>query len=356
MRKISLPLACGVFLAVGCIAAAVARAESIPQATATRIINLAPPSAEEKTPVISSVAIDQAGRFLAAVGDDHLVRIFDAQSGQIMHRWSSHTDWVKASMFQPDGQLLATAGADRRICLWTTTPGGQSHELSESPQVIFALVYSPDGRTVAAAGFDDKVWMYDAETGQLLRELVGPGSDIRAISFSPDGSKIAAAGRTGSVCIWEAKSGRQVANVQVSSRRICALAHSPDGKLMAAAGQRRIVRLLDASTGKPLADLPERPGEVLSLCFCGPDTLASAGSGNVIHLWDLTTRQEKCSLVGHIGSITTLVYYAQTETLISGSYDTTVRLWDAKSQDREKLTQTQDAKQVTRRTGPARAD
>ena len=102
-----------------------------------------------------------------------------------------------------------------------------------------------------------------------------------------------------------------MADVQVSSRRICALAYSPDGKLLAAAGQQRIVRLLDASTGKPLADLPERPGEVLALCFCGPDTLASAGSGNVIHLWDVATRQEKCQLVGHTGSITTMVFDAQ---------------------------------------------
>ena len=149
---------------------------------------------------------------------------------------------------------------------------------------------------------------------------------------------MAAAGRAGVVRIWDSRSGRPLADVPASTRRICALAYSPDGKLLAAAGQQRIVRLLDAASGSPLADLPQRPGEVLALCFCGPRTLASAGSGNVIHLWDLSTGQERRRLVGHTGSITTLVLDRHTETLISGGYDTTVRLWNLKDQDKEKVT------------------
>jgi len=107
---------------------------------------------------------------------------------------------------------------------------------------------------------------------------------------------------------------------------------------LAAAGQQRIVRLLDASSGKPLADLPERPGEVMAICFCGSNMLASAGSGNVIYLWDVDARQERRRLVGHTGSVTTLVLDQHTDTLISGGYDTTVRLWELRNQNSEKIT------------------
>jgi WD40 repeat protein len=299
-------------------------------------------------PVVSSVALDPAGKLLAAVGDDHLVRVFDLPSGKLVHRWASHVDWVKASAFRPNSSILATTGADRRICLWNVTADGKARTLSEPLQaVVYTIAYSPDGRFLAAAGFADKVWVFDADEGKLLRELSGPGTDIRAISFSPDGTRMAAAGRAGLVRIWDAASGQPISDVQVSSRRICALAYSPDGKLLAAAGQQRIVRLLEASSGKALADLPARHGEVMTLCFCGPDTLASAGSGNVIHLWNVASRQEQCQLVGHTGSVTTLVFDRVAERLISGSYDTTVRLWDLKSQNQEKVTQ---------RVGPARAN
>jgi WD40 repeat protein len=190
------------------------------------------------------------------------------------------------------------------------------------------------------------VWIFDADQGRLLRELAAPGGDIRALCFSPNGSRMAAAGRAGVVRIWDA-AGVVLANVQASSRRICSLAYSPDGTLLAVAGQQRVVRLLEAATGKTAADLPERPGEVLALAFCGPDTLVSAGSGDVVHVWNVPARQERCRLVGHTGSITTLAFDSASGTIISGSYDTTVRLWDFKGLNQEKITQ---------RFSPPRAD
>ena len=319
-----------------------ARAETMPQLSANKVIQLAPVNSAETMPVVSSVALDPAGKLLAAVGDDHLVRVFDLPSGKLVHRWASHVDWVKASAFRPNGSVLATSGADRRICLWSVAAEGRTRNLSEPLQgVVYTLACSPDGRFLAAAGFADKVWVFDADQGKLLRELPAPGADIRAITFSPDGTRMAAAGRAGIVRIWDAASGQPLSDVRVSSRRICALAYSPDGKLLAAAGQQRIVRLLDSSSGKPLADLPERPGEIMAICFCGPDTLASAGSGDVIHLWDLALRKERCELIGHTGSITTLVFNRSAETLISGSYDTTVRLWDVKRRSEERITKRQ---------------
>jgi WD40 repeat protein len=216
----------------------------------------------------------------------------------------------------------------------------QSHprHLSEQDHVVYAIAYSPDGQSLAAVGFDDKVHIYGANDGRLLRELVGPGNDIRAVCFSPDGKQLAAAGRSGRLRIWQSESGQQVADIQLSTRRICAVTYSPDGKYLAVGGQQRIVRLVDTASAKPVADLPERPGEVLALCFCGPDLLASAGSGNAIHFWNVTTHQELSRLVGHTGSVTTLVFHRAAGTLISGGYDTTVRLWDVKNWEQEKVT------------------
>jgi WD40 repeat protein len=337
----------GILLLAGLTVDTSARAESIPKIPANKVIQLAPVNSGEKMPVVSSVALDPSGRLLAAVGDDHLVRVFDAETGKLVYRWASHVDWVRASVFRPDGSVLATSGADRRICLWNVAAGSRPRYLSEPLQVVYTLAYSPNGRILAAAGYADKIWVFDADQGKLLRELAAPGSDIRAISFSPDGARMAAAGRSGTLRIWDTNSGQQMSDVKISSRRICALAYSPDGKYLAAAGQQRIVRLLDAMSGKPVADLPERSGEVLTLCFCGPDVLASGGSGNEIHLWDIASRQERSVLAGHTGSITTLVFNPSLQTLISGSFDTTVRVWDVKSGVQEK---------ITRRISPARAD
>jgi WD40 repeat protein len=330
----------GMLIVAGMAVGTSARAETIRQLPAVKVIQLAPINSAETLPVVSSVALDPAGTLLAAVGDDHLVRVFDLPSGKLVHRWGSHVDWVKASVFRPNGSVLATSGDDRRICFWQVTTAGKTRKVTEPlPAVIRTLAYSPDGRFLAAAGFADSVWLFDADQGKLIRELPAPGVDIRAIAFSPDGTRMAAAGRVGLVRIWNAVSGQQISDVQASSRRIFALAYSPDGKLLAVGGHQRIVRLLDSVSGKVVADLPQRPGEVMALCFCGPDTLASAGSGNVIHVWDIASQHERRELVGHTGSITTLVFNRSEEMLISGGYDTTVRLWDMRRRGDERITQ-----------------
>ena len=210
------------------------------------------PNTDEKTPVISSVALDPAGKLLAAVGDDHLVRVFDIPERQDrLHRWKSHTDWVKASAFRPDGQVLATSGTDRRIRLWDVPSQDRPRDLSEQSAADLRLAYSPDGRMLAVAGFGDKVWIFDADQGTVAPRVGRAGQRHpcgRASRPTARGWPRRAA--PGWSAFGRPAAAKQVADVQVSSRRICALAYSPDGRYLAAAGQQRIVRLLDAVVGQ----------------------------------------------------------------------------------------------------------
>ena len=90
--------------------------------------------------------------------------------------------------------------------------------------------------------------------------------------------------------------------------------------VVAGNGSTELIRLLAQVT-------LEGGGTVLSLAFCGPAKLAAGGSDNLIRLWDLATRSEQYRLVGHTGSVTTLVWDAEASVLVSGSFDTTVRFW-----------------------------
>ena len=107
MAKLKFPILFGVFLLAVALGNVPAQAASIvPEISASRIITLAPASQEEKPPVISCLAIDPAGKLLAAGGDDHHVRVLDVATGEVKRRLKAHTDWVKASAFRPDGAEL----------------------------------------------------------------------------------------------------------------------------------------------------------------------------------------------------------------------------------------------------------
>jgi WD40 repeat protein len=55
--------------------------------------------------------------------------------------------------------------------------------------------------------------------------------------------------------------------------------------------------------------------------------LATGGSDNLIHIWDLETRQPISRLIGHTGTVATLACDGSGTVLVSGGYDTTLRIW-----------------------------
>jgi WD40 repeat protein len=66
---------------------------------------------------------------------------------------------------------------------------------------------------------------------------------------------------------------------------------------------------------------------VYAAVFLNDMTLAVGGSDNRIYVWDLATRAVTKELVGHTGSVAALACDQSGTTLVSGSYDTTLRVW-----------------------------
>jgi WD40 repeat protein len=278
-----------------------------------------------KPPVITAVAIVPGGVQIATAGDDHLVRLWSTSSGRIVQTLRAHNDWVRTLAFSPDGRQLASAGDDRQIIIWDVATGKKLRQLPHE-QAIYSIAYNPRGNLLAAVGFEAVVRLYDLEGG-AVRRLDGPGSDLRSIVFSPDGTRVATAGRSGLIRLWNLAAGDAPLDIAAGTGRIRTLAYLPAGDKLVSAGEGRAIAVWDAATGQAVYRFTCPSAKVLSMAVCGESLIATGGTDNVIRVWNWQTHTEVDRLRGHTGSVASLAYDAASGIVLSGSYDTTVRVW-----------------------------
>lgn len=294
----------------------------------SELIRLEPKPGQEHPPVITALALDPTGQFAALGGDDHVVRVWDLAERRIAMTLDAHTDWVRTLTYSPNGEMLVTSGNDRRVIVWSTTTGEKLREYSELTHVVTSVVFSHDGKLVGVVGFGDKLRIIDGVTGDRLREYSCPTSDMRTVAFSHDDAVIVGGGRNGMIRLWNSADGTVLGEFSAHSQRIRDLAFSPDGTLLATCGDDRRV-VISRINGEHVIELPRQGAKVMTLVFCGPEKLATGGSDNLIHIWDINTKAQTAELAGHTGTIAGLAY--SQDVLVSSGYDTTVRVWKRKA-------------------------
>lgn len=286
----------------------------------------------QKVPVITAVAIQPDGHLVATAGDDHVVRLWDIRNGQLVRELKGHRDWVTAVSFCGDGAELVTGCRDRRVLIWDVATGRMTGSLGTHKSPITAIVVSEQRDKVAIAGFRAPLKIYDLASGKLQGTLTCPCDDIRAVQFSPNLRYLAAGGRQGNLRIWNLKTGKSV-DVPGQQRRIRSLVFTPNGEQLVSAGEDRAICVVDSQAGKLAHRIPVSSGKVLSMAMLDRHHVAAASSDNMIRIFRLDGDAAISVLKGHTGSIAGLA--ARGNTLISGSFDTTVRMWSLSTDARD---------------------
>jgi WD40 repeat protein len=263
---------------------------------------------------------------LAAAGDDHSVHLWRMDNGQRFATLHGHDDWVRSVVFTPDGNSLITAGDDGRVLRWNVQqPNQPAIEIYRQEPTLFDVAVSPRGDHLFCVGFDSKLRIVSLNTGRIEVERSCSCQDVRAIAVSPDGQHAASGGRDGVIHLWSLPGCRCERDIDAHTRRIRSLTFSRDGHWLISAGEDRSIVVTNVDDGAHVMRLSSGPAKVLAIAICGDHILASAGSDNLIRLWDLNKRTQLGRLNGHTGSVAALA--SNEEMLVSGSFDTTVRVW-----------------------------
>lgn len=281
-------------------------------------------SKTNRSPVVTGVTLRPNSQQIAIVGDDHYVSVYDQAQNRFIKHLGEHKDWVRAARYSPNGTRLVTAGNDRRIMLWDAETYDSPVLLATHPDAVIEVAYSPDGSLIATTGFEDKLRIYDTETGLLTQTLDCACDDNHAVCFSADGASVAAGGRCGTIRVWEVSTGRLTSEIAAHRKRIRSIEFDSEGRLLSC-GEDQVVRLTDPTLPAQPVKLSRQSAKLFDVRLISEDVVATAGADNKINIWRIDGSQHVGALHGHTGTVSCLD--VNDTQLVSGSYDTQVRVW-----------------------------
>jgi len=121
----------------------------------------------------SSIAFSPDNKILASGSKNRTLILLDVATGNIVKKFTGHSDAILAVAFSPIGKVIASLSDDATIILWDVVSGKQVKTLSADAD-SWEITFSGDGKILAASGSNGIIQLWDT-TGVNLSGVFSKG-------------------------------------------------------------------------------------------------------------------------------------------------------------------------------------
>jgi len=283
---------------------------------ATIYVNFLPPFAGvlegHDDNVLSLVSLGNH-RF-ASTGKDATVRVWSVEDGrgECTMNLTGHEKGV-TDVANVDGNVFVSCSRDATLRVWDVPKEGTSTLIRRDP---FKAVLG---------------------VGECKAVFRGHTNSVSTICHLGDG-RLATGSRDQTIHIWDTSREEKycVEKFWQAKCWVISMAALPDNRLASASGDLG-VKVWDVETGRCVAVLGEHRAAVRCVEDLGDGRLASGSDDGTARIWGGMTLNEggKCLRVlkGHTGFVISLSSFENGTMLATGSYDTTIRVWETVTGD-----------------------
>ncbi|CAD5969617.1 AAA-like domain-containing protein [Planktothrix agardhii] len=282
---------------------------------------------------IKTVVFSPDGQRFASGSADNTVKIWTSD-GTLLKTLTGHQDEIMSVAWSPDGETLASASRDKTVKLWSRE-GLLVNTLGPFYDAVWTLAFSPNQKFLAAGirNKEVRLWRKDVKTSVYTpyKTLLGHNGEISDIVFSPNSQMIASASWDNSIKLWKVKD-YLVTRLIDHQEGIWGIAFSPDGQTIASSSLDKTIKLW-TKQGKLLQTLTGQDSWVNQVEFSSNGQwLASAYLNGTIQLWKKAENgtfitHPNQTLLGHQQGVWGIKFTPDNQSIISGSWDKTARIW-----------------------------
>jgi WD40 repeat protein/tRNA A-37 threonylcarbamoyl transferase component Bud32 len=268
---------------------------------------------------------------------------------------NAHRGVIRSLAFSEDGRWLVTAASDRFARIWNVDSGKLVHSLPAEDSVVHAT-FNATGTLVVSAARNGIVQTWDALTGQPAFPALTHPKAVNSARFSPDGRWILTACDDGVARLWSAQNGRLAASTPTTTRQILDAAFNTTGSRLLTlndgasallwtilGGTGAEPRSLEAGAmpGQLAARQSTLPADELARYSGGHQDLvvysdatsngwfaATASRDRTARLWNRRLARLACDPLLHDATVNCVHFSADGATLATSTSSRRMRLWD----------------------------
>ncbi|KAM3563455.1 hypothetical protein MY1884_001273 [Beauveria asiatica] len=238
---------------------------------------------------------------------------------------------VRCASFHPESNLLVAGFSNGLFDLYEMPDFNNIHKLSISQNDIDFVTINKSGEWLAFGASklgQLLVWEWQSESYILKQQ--GHFDSMNSLVYSPDGTKIITTADDGKIKVWDIESGFCIVTFAEHTSGVTACEFAKKGNVLFTSSLDGSVRAWDLIRYRNFRTFTAPTRLSFSCMAVDPSgEVVAAGSLDSfdIHIWSVQTGQLLDQLSGHEGPVASLVFTPNGESLVSGSWDRTARIW-----------------------------
>ena len=281
---------------------------------------------------VNDVVVHPEGDWVATASTDKTIRLWELDTGDLIMTLEGHDHSVTTITVSIDGRLLSSGSRDKTVRIWDMIREESIQVITTTSQVL-DVAFLETSRQLTVLNNAQVEQTYDLTTEQVVTEIRNTNEtlsplaelDLPAMGFHPpvntleislDNTTLAIS--TGNlftpdyqVMVRDLATNDVINVLDGLDDAVITLAYHPENLLLATGDTAGMVHLWDYQNDT-IKSWEAHDGELLSMTFTGPYTVATGGDDAMVRVWDILSGEQIAEFESPNGPVRNIAFNTNT--------------------------------------------